>query len=205
MQRRARQHGPKDLPSTMHLAYLSRVRLPLGQHPSSPSPRKPQPRSNVPPGRRGFPSLPFPRSTAPSRARYRHAPCPPHRNESDLQRIPSGPCHQIRRRDMAIAQKGKPREDVKLPGSFARREQPYSAPLLLDHPDPYPRESQREISLFAPPLLSSGIPESRGKAERKWIPVRVPGSDPKPSALWPRLPSWSAERHSCKRPWVHAD
>src|SRR5262245_3273164 len=106
---------------------------------------------------------------------------------------------------MAIPQKDKPRAGVKLPGSFARRGQPYSAPLLLDHPDPCPRESQPEISLFAPPLLSIGIPESRGKAERKWIPGRAPGSDRKPSALWPHLPSWSAEKRSCKRLLVRVD
>src|SRR5262249_10207826 len=112
---------------------------------------------------------------------------------------------QSRHREMVTAQKDKPRAGVELLGSFARRGQPYSAPLLLDHPGPCPRESQREISLFAPPLLSIGIPESRGRAERKRIPARVPGSDPKPSALWPRLPSWSAYRHSCKRLLVHAD
>src|SRR6266480_3127287 len=205
MRRRARRHGPKGPPSSIHLAYLSRARLLPARHPSSPSPRRREPRSNVPPDRRGFPSLPPPRSTAPSRARYRHAPCSPHRNESDLQRIPSGPWDQIHRRDTAIAQKDKPRAGVELRGSFARRRRPYSTPLLLDHPDPCPRESQPEISLFAPPLLSSGIPESRGRAERKRIPARVPGSDPKPSALWTRLPSWSAEKRSCKRLLVRAD
>src|SRR5438067_13583109 len=70
MRRRARRHGPKGPPSSIHLAYLSRVRLPPARHSSSPSPRKPRPRSNVPPDRRGSPSLPFPRSTAPSRARW---------------------------------------------------------------------------------------------------------------------------------------
>src|SRR4029077_11633262 len=201
----ARRHERKGPPSPIHPAYLSRARLPPARHPSSPSPRKPQPHSNVPPDRRGSPSLPFPGSTAPSPERYRHAPCSLHRNESDLQRIPSGPCHQIRRRDTAIAQKDKLRAGVELRGSFAHRGQPCSAPLLLDHPDPCPRESQPEISLFAPPLLSSGIPESRGRAERKRIPARVPGNDPKPSALWLCLPSSSLEKRSCKRLLLRVD
>src|SRR6266513_1069510 len=106
---------------------------------------------------------------------------------------------------MVIAQNDKPRAGVELRGSFAHRRQLYSTPLLLDHPDPCPRESQREISLFAPPLLSRAIPHSRGRGESKRIPARVPGSDPKPSALWLRLPSWSAEKRSCKRLLVRAD
>src|SRR6266480_7822853 len=152
-----------------------------------------KPRSDGPADRRGFPSLRPPTSTAPSRAQNRHAPCSPHRNESDPQGIPSGPWDQIRRRETAIAGKNKPRASVELRRSFARKRQPYSMPLLLDRLDPCPRESRREISLFAPPLLSIRIPQSRGRAERKRIPARVPGSDPKPSALWLRLPSYAAE------------
>src|SRR5207245_10873380 len=125
-------------------------------------------------------------STAPSRARYRHAPCSPHRNESDLQRIPSGPCHQIRRRDMAIAQKDKPRAGVELPQSFARRGQPYSAPLLLDHPDPCPRESQPEISLFAPPPCPPEVPDAPEKHHGNGIPPEVAGDSRRPAVPRPR-------------------
>src|SRR5262249_15033450 len=112
---------------------------------------------------------------------------------------------QIRRRTTAIARKDKPRGGVELRGNFARIGQPYSTPLLLDHLDPCPRESQREISLFAPPLLSIRIPQSRERAENRRILARVPGSDPKPSALWPRLASSAADQRSCKRLLVRAD
>src|SRR6266513_105971 len=108
----------------------------------------------------------------------------------------------MRRRARRHGPKGPP-SSIHL--AYLSRVRLYSAPLLRDHPDPCPRESQREISLFAPPLLSSGIPESRGRAERKRIPARVPGSDPKPSALWTRLPSSSAEKRNCKRLLVRAD
>src|SRR5262249_43970809 len=170
MRRRTRRHGRKATPSKVHPC---RARFPPARHPSNPLPRKPSPHIDVPPHRRGSPSLPSPLSTGPSRARCRHAPCSQQRYEPSLKGIPGGPSDKIRHREMATAQKDKPRAGVELPGSFARRAQQYSTPLLLYHPDPCLRESQREISLFAPPLLSIGIPEWRGRAERKRIPARV--------------------------------
>src|SRR5262245_17161006 len=199
MRRRVRQHESKAPPSAIHPAYLSRARFPPARHSSSPSPRTQEPGANGTVGRQGSPSLPPPTSTAPSRALYRHAPCFPHRNESTLQRIPSGRSHQIHPPEMAIAPKDKPRAGAELRGSFARKRPPNSAPLLLDHLGPCPPESQREISLFGSALPSSRTPDSRGTAESKRTLARVPGSDPRPSALWLRLAYLPADRRSCKR------
>src|SRR6516164_3997895 len=205
MRRRAHRYGRPEPPSQFHSAFLWRARFPPTRHPSSPSLRRREPGTNEPVERRRSLALPPPGSTAPSRARCKHAPCPPHRNESSLQRTPSEPRDQIRPREMANAQKDKPRAGVELRKSFARKRQPSSAPLLHDHPDPCLRESRREISLFVPTLLSRRIRNMRGRLERKRILARVPGSDPKPSALWPRLACSPADRRSCKRPWVRAD